>query len=251
MNVTFRDVDYSYSSRKRVFEGLSLDITTFPTVLLGPNGAGKSTMLGLISGQIKPRRGVVSTGRISTTSRRNLLKLRRESGWLPQDVRGVSGLTIREQVAYAGWLKKMSYKAAWRQAETTLDQVGLAEKMRESATKLSGGQRRRLGIAQALISDPSLIVLDEPYAGLDPEQRASVRETLLRVAARSSLIVSTHQTEDIEDVYANVIVLSAGKVIYHGATPEFFALAPAGTPDVLKAEMAYRAVVAGVGATVA
>ena len=247
MTITFRDVSFGYP-RRPLFDHLELELGCLPCVILGPNGAGKSTLLALLAGHLRPRHGEVTLGRDSTARARGRQRIRRRVGWLPQDVRPIAGMNLREQVAYAGWLKGMPYRAAWTSAAAALEQVDLAALAGRSAGRLSGGQRRRLGIAQTIVNAPEFLVLDEPYAGLDPEQRAGVRDTLLALAPTTGLIVSTHQTEELEDVYASVLVLSAGAVRYQGPTVDFFKLAPAAVPSTLRAEAAYRHVVGAVRA---
>lgn len=238
MVIEIRDVTFGYSPRRRVFEQLNLVIDSFPAVVLGPNGAGKSTLLGLIAGHLKPREGTVQVAGHGRTA--SPIRLRAKTGWLPQDVPALSGFSLRQQVAYAGWLKGMRYSEAWLNATDALEAVSLRDQQDQRSRKLSGGQRRRLGIAQALVHVPSLLVLDEPYAGLDPEQRSSVRDTLLAVSTETSLLVSTHQTDDLEDVYAYVLVIDGGRVVFAGPIVEFYASVPWSTPPSMRAEVAYR-----------
>ncbi|MFC6356550.1 ATP-binding cassette domain-containing protein [Luethyella okanaganae] len=238
MAIQIRDVTFGYSLKHPVFERLSIDLESFPAVVLGPNGAGKSTLLGLIVGHLKPKLGSISVG--GHARGKDPRRSRRTTGWLPQDVKPLSGFTARQQVAYAGWLKGLKYSAAWTSAAEALESVSLSDHAAQSASKLSGGQRRRLGVAQALVHDPSFLILDEPYAGLDPEQRSSVRDTLLAVSAKTSLVVSTHQTEDLEDVYAHVLVIEGGRVIFSGSTAKFYEGVPESVAPAGRAEAAYR-----------
>jgi len=241
MFTKFTNVTFRYPRRAPLFQGLDLEIETFPTVLLGPNGAGKSTLMGLLSGALKPKLGTVDIAvDTQSASRRGARRsLASRVGWLPQDVKPIAGLRVREQVAYAGWLKGMTSKAAFDKAGSALERVGLTAEAAQGAGSLSGGQRRRMGIAQAIVNEPDFVILDEPYAGLDPEQRSSIREVILSLSTTVNFFVSTHQTDDLEDIYTSVVVLDHGKICFNGPTHEFLALASPEAPSSMRAEQAY------------
>ncbi|WP_146168439.1 ATP-binding cassette domain-containing protein [Rathayibacter caricis] len=239
MTIEIRDLEFRYSRRTSIFSNFSLAVDLFPAVLLGQNGAGKSTLLSLVAGTSRPQSGYISVGGRRSQGRGALRQLRRKTGWLPQDVEALLGFTTEEQVTYAGWLKGMSRGDAASSARRALEKVGLADMREKQSRSLSGGQRRRLGIAQAIVHDPKLVLLDEPYAGLDPEQRASVRGTLLELANTTDLMVSTHQTEDLEEVYKQVIVLREAKVLFSSSIATFYESAPKDSHAAVKAELAY------------
>ena len=238
--IEFDGVNAGYRRGRPVLIDLDLLVDHFPCVLLGPNGAGKSTLLRLLSGALRPASGSVALDGARTDSSSGRRSLRRQTGWLTQDVPVLAGMNVLEQVAYAGWLKGMTSSAARRRALPLLERLNLADRAKQSARTLSGGQRRRMGIAQAMIHEPHLLLLDEPYAGLDPEQRASVRATLQELATDTSLIVSTHQTEDVEEVYRSVLVLEAGVIKYQGDISDFLSRAHGSVPSAMRAEVAYR-----------
>ncbi|MCD0450229.1 ATP-binding cassette domain-containing protein [Actinocorallia sp. API 0066] len=200
---------------------MSLRFAEGTTVLLGPNGAGKSTLLGLAASFHAPAAGKVSFMGVSAGERRARSEYRRRVGWMPQHVAPVAGLTVREQVSYAGWLKGMSRRAAWDGALEALAAVGLGGLAERSAGRLSGGQLRRVGLAQALVHRAEALLLDEPTAGLDPRQRETFRDVLGQVAERAHLVVSTHQTEDLTALYASVVVLDRGRPVFTGPTDAF------------------------------
>jgi ABC-2 type transport system ATP-binding protein len=162
---------------------------------------------------------------------------------MPQQVRAVPGLSAREQVAYAGWLKGMRRNEAWTAALTALDRVGLAEESNRRTSQLSGGQQRRVGLASLLVHDATVFLLDEPTVGLDPGQRSRFRETLLAFAVDRPVLISTHQVDDLTDVFETVVVLDRGKIRFQGSVADFVALAPAGDPH--PAEAAYATVISG------
>jgi ABC-2 type transport system ATP-binding protein len=239
VSVLISDCSFRYRRDIPVFRDLSIEFRPGATVLLGPNGAGKSTLLSLIVGLRQPDSGTVRVGDLVSHVRRTRSRYRRAVGWLPQHVAAMPGLKVREQVAYAGWLKGLNKRDAWDNAAGALQRVGLQELAERPSKALSGGQLRRVGIAQTLVHDAKLIVMDEPSAGLDPQQRRVLREVLNSVAGDVDLLVSTHQTEDISDIYRHVTVLDRGVVRYHGDVPSFLATARPGVEPSRRAEDAY------------
>ena len=246
----FDGVSFSYASgglgrgpRTRVFEDFSWEVPSGRTVLLGPNGAGKTTLLGLGASALMPATGSVRIGTVSSTARRERAKFRRAVGWMPQQVRAIAGLTCREQVAYAGWLKGLDRRAAWEAAGTALERVDLAAEAGRRTSQLSGGQQRRVGLAQALVHRADVLLLDEPTAGLDPNQRARFRDILREVSRDVPVVVSTHQVDDLTDLFDTVVVMDRGRLPFSGSPAAFMALAPAGS--AFPAEAAYGALVAG------
>lgn len=245
MPLSFTDCSYAYRAGHPVLDGLTLELPPGCTVLLGPNGAGKSTLLSLGASVLEPTAGQVRLGRLGSTGRRDRKEYRHRVGWLPQQVKPVPSLTVREQAAYAGWLKGLSKSAAWQRSERALAQVGLTELAARRSHELSGGQLRRLGIAQSLTHDARVVLLDEPTAGLDPVQRGVFRELVGELARSVSFVVSTHQTEDLAGMYETVVVLDRGRPVFQGGVPDFLSLAPDGEPAERRAESAYRGLVRG------
>lgn len=246
----FGGVSFAYGSgrlgrgpRTRVFEDFSWEVPAGRTVLLGPNGAGKTTLLGLGASALLPGAGDVRVGTLSSASRRESAAFRRAVGWMPQQVRAIAGLTSREQVAYAGWLKGLDRRAAWEAAGTALDQVDLAAEAGRRTSHLSGGQQRRVGLAQILVHKADVLLLDEPTAGLDPNQRARFRDVLREIARDVPVVVSTHQVDDLTDLFDTVVVMDHGRLVFTGSPAAFMALAPAGAAH--PAEAAYGTLVMG------
>jgi ABC-2 type transport system ATP-binding protein len=185
--------------------------------LLGPNGAGKTTMLSLLATVLPPTTGRITVaGHDVTASHAERVEARRRIGYLPQEVHFPSGMTAVGFVDYIAVLKE--WKDGKRRAtevQRVLALVGLADRSTMKIRKLSGGQRRRLAVAQALIGAPELLLLDEPTTGLDPEQRASLRSILSRLPG--TVFLSTHQTEDVAALCDRVIVLDAGAIRFDGS----------------------------------
>ena len=241
MRIVLDELSFGYTRQKSVFSGVSADLPHFPLAVLGPNGAGKSTLLALLAGQLNQ-----TSGNLAVESAEEMATkpgdLRRITSFMPQDVHPIRGFAARDQVAYNGWLKGMSRRRCHDAAEEALDMVGLSGQRNIAVSKLSGGQRRRLGIASAAISSPALLLLDEPHAGLDPEHRGAVR-TALRALDGVSLVISTHQTEDLDDFYEGVLVIDEGRIAFAGTTAEFLKDVPDETAGSVRAEVAYRAVI--------
>jgi ABC-2 type transport system ATP-binding protein len=193
--------------------------------LLGPNGAGKTTMLRLLSTALPPSSGrIVVAGFDVTASHADRVEARRRIGYCPQEVAFPRGMTAFAFLDYIAVLKEWKHTSS-RHAEVqrVLDLVHLADRGAMKVAKLSGGQRRRLAIAQALLGSPELLVLDEPTTGLDPEQRASLRGLLSGLAG--TVLISTHQTEDVSALCDRVLVIDAGAIRFDGTVPELLATA--------------------------
>ena len=185
--------------------------------LLGPNGAGKTTILSLLATVLPPTTGRITiAGHDVTAGHAARVEARRCIGYLPQEVHYPSGMTVAGFVDYIAVLKEWKRsKQRATEVQRVLGLVGLAERARMKIRKLSGGQRRRLSVAQALIGAPDLLLLDEPTTGLDPEQRASLRRILSGLPG--TVLLSTHQTEDVAALCDRVIVLDDGAVRFDGA----------------------------------
>ncbi|MGK5632610.1 ABC transporter ATP-binding protein [Streptomyces sp. URMC 123] len=251
MVLHFSRCSYRYGRRAPVLDGVDMEMAGRCTVLLGPNGAGKSTLMGIAASWLAPTEGAVSWDGLSPRRRADRKAYRAAVGWLPQDVTPMPGLTVRENVAYAGWLKGMSRRSAWDASRAALDTVRLGQLADRKGHQLSGGQLRRMGIAGALVHRSRLLLLDEPTAGLDPSQRKVFRDLLLDLTdgrgddltegrkGAVRIVVSTHQTEDLHDVYDDVVVLDRGRVRYQGPAREFLAHARADTSPERRAESAY------------
>jgi ABC-2 type transport system ATP-binding protein len=197
------------------------------TGLLGANGAGKTTLLRIVATSIAADSGdVLLLGRDPHHSHGDVTAVRRELGYLPQELGYPSDMTAFGFVEYVAVLKEWNVRERRAQeVRRVLDVVGLADQATVRVSRLSGGQRRRVGLAQALLGDPRLVVLDEPTTGLDPAQRADLRRTLSTLGHRSTVLLSTHQTEDVAALCERVVVLAGGTVRFDGAVTDLVATA--------------------------
>ncbi|GAA3686751.1 ABC transporter ATP-binding protein [Nocardioides ginsengisoli] len=205
----------------QVFDGLDWAVRPGAvTLLLGPNGAGKSTLLKLLCGYLRPQAGTVALG--GRSRRRDLV---RSVAWMPQEVQACWGLTTLEQLEYAGWLAGLSRADARVRAADLIDRVDLGDKRGVRSARLSGGQLRRLGLAQALVRVASVLLLDEPTAGLDPAQTENVRSILAGLELDGGIVVSTHQVADLDGQVDRVAVLAEGRLRFDGTPAELGATA--------------------------
>jgi ABC-2 type transport system ATP-binding protein len=194
--------------------------------LLGPNGAGKTTLLRILATVLPPDAGTVSTLGLDPGDADARLQIRRQLGYLPQEPGFHQNFTAFEFVDYVAILKEWTQRRARHdEVRRVLTLVGLDAAMHTTIRKLSGGMRRRVAIAQAIIGDPALLVLDEPTAGLDPEQRLRFRQLLSALAEQSTVVLSTHQTDDVAALCSHVIVLLRGTTRFSGSPQELAALA--------------------------
>ena len=204
----------------RALDGVTASFGRGVTGLLGPNGAGKTTLLRIVATVLAPDAGTIRVLDQDPGDVEGRLSIRRRLGYFPQEPGYYLNLSAFDFVDYLAILKEMTDRRA-RHAEVrrVLDQVGLGEVAHKRIKTLSGGMRRRVIVAQALLGDPELLVLDEPAVGLDPEQRLRFRETVSAVAEEHSVLLSTHQTDDVAALCQRVVVMDHGRILWEG-TPE-------------------------------
>ena len=203
--------------RTQALAGVSLQAGAGVTGLLGPNGAGKTTLLRMLATVLAPDAGRIRLLGHDPGKPDERLEIRRRLGYLPQEPGYHRGFTAFEFVDYVAILKEMTGRHARHdEVRRVLDLVGLTTVSGKKIRALSGGMRRRVGLAQALLGEPDLVVLDEPTVGLDPEQRLRFREMISRIGEGRSVILSTHQTEDVAALCATVAVVHGGRTLFHG-----------------------------------
>jgi ABC-2 type transport system ATP-binding protein len=207
--------------RSPALSDVDLRLSPGITGLLGPNGAGKTTLLRILATALAADEGEVRVLGEDPTTVAGRVAVRRRLGYLPQEAGFPRGFTAFGFVDYMAILKEWADGPA-RHAEVrrVLDQVGLGDVATKRVHALSGGQRRRVLLAQALLGEPDFLVLDEPTTGLDPEQRARLRDILSTAGETRTLLLSTHQTEDVAAVCERVIVLNAGRIHFDGSVAD-------------------------------
>ena len=217
MHIKIENLNKIYKGGSYALNNLNLEIPNGMFGLLGPNGAGKSTLMRILVTLMKPTSGKVTINNLDLAKNRR--EIRSMLGYLPQDFSFFSKLKTYEFLDYAARLAGMKNANARRTAvEQMLEEVGLFEARDRNANKLSGGMKRRLGIAQALINNPKIIIVDEPTTGLDPEERIRFRNLLSTLSTRDVIIIlSTHIVGDISSTCHDMALLNKGKLAFAGS----------------------------------
>lgn len=220
MKIQIENLDKIYKNGKHALSDINLEIENGMFGLLGPNGAGKSSLMRILVTLMKPSRGKVSVNGFDLMKDRG--EIRKMLGYLPQDFRFFTKLKTWEFLDYAAGLSGIqNKKVRSEKVDEWLDKVGLFDVRERSANKLSGGMKRRLGIAQALIGNPQIIIVDEPTTGLDPEERIRFRNILSELSQRDTIIIlSTHIVGDISSICQDLALLNKGRVEFKGSPEE-------------------------------
>ena len=210
MKLEIRHVTKRYRDKTAAAD-VSLTLTAGVWGLLGANGAGKTTLMRMLAGILQPTEGQilcdgVEIGALGAAYREKL-------GYLPQEFGFYPEFTVQDYLEYMAALKGLPRAEAARQIDALLERVSLAEVRRKKIIKLSGGMKRRVGIAQALLNDPEILILDEPTAGLDPGERVRFRNLLSEFAQDRIVLISTHIVSDVEYIAAENAVMKDGKII--------------------------------------
>jgi ABC-2 type transport system ATP-binding protein len=222
MNVELTELSRRFG-RTQAVDGITLQAGAGVMGLLGPNGAGKTSLLRMLATVLPP-----TSGRLRLLDRdpgqyKARREIRRRLGYLPQELGYYPGFTVAEFVEYFALLKEVPPARVPKAVAAAIEHVGLSDKARAKLRTLSGGMRRRVGIAQAIVNQPELLLLDEPTAGLDPEQRMAFRVVLRDLGQNATVIVSTHLVEDVGAACAEVALVDAGKIVFQGTPAELTA----------------------------
>ncbi len=199
---------------------VSARISSGVTALVGKNGAGKTTLMKALVGLTRVQQGSLEVLGIDIARERLDHGLLGRVGYLSQDFGYVPSFTVREFIEYGAWLKRVPGAQISERAAAAIVSVGLTDSARTKMRKLSGGMRRRAGIAQALVHDPDLLILDEPTTGLDPEQRVRFRELIRNLAENRTVLLSSHLIEDVRALAEQVLILDEGRLIFDGTIAE-------------------------------
>jgi ABC-type multidrug transport system ATPase subunit len=212
----------TYADGFEALKGVSISLDRGMFGLLGPNGAGKTTFLSILVLALEPSAGRRIYDGLDAASRRARAEIRRRIGFLPQDYHPIGHLTGREYLNHCARLREvpLGRAALRRRISELLEGVGLERAADRRSGEYSGGMRRRLGIAQALIHSPRLLVVDEPTAGLDPEERIRFRMLVTAAATDMTVLLSTHIVEDVEATCPRLGVIGRGRLLFDGAPTE-------------------------------
>lgn len=221
MNLSIEQVSKQYKDKKAV-QGVSLRLTHGVWGLLGANGAGKTTLMRMVAGLLKPDAGRVTYDGIPI----EVLKGRYRDifGYLPQEFGFYPEFRVRDYLEYVAALKGLPAKRAKEKIDRLLEQLTLAEVGKKKISKLSGGMKRRVGIAQALLNDPKVLLLDEPTSGLDPGERIHLRNLISEFARERIVLISTHIVSDVEYIATRNAIMKDGRLVAEGTTEELIRL---------------------------
>ncbi|MFD0851088.1 ATP-binding cassette domain-containing protein, partial [Actinomadura adrarensis] len=211
----FIDVSKVYKGGKRGVDGVSMRLEPGLTGLLGPNGAGKSSLMRIAATVTRPTSGKVLLDGADVVAGPDVL--RRNLGYLPQDFGVYPHLSAREFLSYLAAVKGLPARAARTRITELLELLDLTGPGKRPLGKYSGGMLRRVGIAQALLTDPRILIVDEPTAGLDPEQRVAFRNHLSDLSGDRVVLLSTHIVSDIESVAGDIAIIAGGRLRLRGA----------------------------------
>ncbi len=220
--LSIRDLSHVYPNGTRALEAVSLEIPAGMFGLLGPNGAGKSSLMRCLASLQVPSSGQIAFGEINVLTQPEAL--RATLGYLPQDFGVYPRVSAADMLDHLAVLKGVAGRGERRDTvETLLRQVNLWDVRKKAIAGFSGGMRQRFGIAQALIGNPRLIIVDEPTAGLDPEERNRFNNLLSEIGENVVVILSTHIVDDVTDLCPRMAIMVAGRIVQAGTPAELIA----------------------------
>lgn len=218
--ITLKNVN-KYYGKNHALKDINLTIEKGMFGLLGRNGAGKTTLMKVLATLLTPNSGEITVCDIPIEMASNVRSI---TGYLPQDFSMYGNMKVYEAMDYFGVLSGLKKQERKNKIPMLLEQVNLQNNANTKVKAMSGGMRRRLGIAQAILHDPKVLIVDEPTAGLDPEERVRFRNLLCEIAEERIVILSTHIVGDIEATCENIAVLDEGKIIYQGTVASLLEL---------------------------
>ena len=230
-----------YSKDIQALRDIDLELTSGTTALVGVNGAGKSTLMSVVAGGLRPTDGSVTMDEVNLYGRRRRGALRRVA-LMPQFLTMPKSLTTLEAVSVLAWMRGLPGKTVRARSIAALEAVDLASHTHRKVKELSGGMLRRVALAQAIVADPDVLLLDEPSTGLDPQQRRGMVELVKRLSG--TVIFSSHLMEDVMDVADRVVVLHEGIVRFDGSLDSLKNIAPNGTAPGRQTEAAFLELIA-------
>jgi ABC-2 type transport system ATP-binding protein len=243
VNIELTDVTRTFGRNKAV-DGVSLAIGPGVFGLLGPNGAGKTSLLRMLATVLPSSSGTVRLLDRDPGKPAARTEIRRRLGYLPQNLGYYPSFTVAEFVEYFALLKEMPAHQVPKAVAAAVERVDLGPRATARLRTLSGGMLRRVGIAQAIVNGPDLLLLDEPTAGLDPEQRVAFRALIRDLGGHATVVVSTHLVEDVGTACSEVALMAEGKVVFRGTPDELTAQGEGHKAGDSPLERGYSAVLA-------
>jgi len=217
MKIAINHLDKTYRGGIHALKDATMNIEGGMFGFLGPNGAGKTTLMRILAGILHPTNGLVHIGDYDGNTEGGHNAIKRVLGYLPQDFGVYPDLSAHEFLDYFGILKGLDDRTARHQrVEELLEIVSLTPVSNRKLKTFSGGMKRRIGIAQALLNDPQLLIVDEPTAGLDPEERIRFRNLLSDLGGNRTILLSTHIVEDIAQTCQQLAIMKGGHIIFQG-----------------------------------
>ncbi len=224
--ITVSRLTKTYGKKVQALRGVDLEIGSGMFGLVGPNGAGKTTLMRILAGLLRPTSGNVSVFGNDVTTGHGQMAVKEVLGYLPQEMGLFPDLSALEFLEYIALLKGVTDKVDRnKQLEEILELAGLTQDARRRLRTYSGGMKRRVGIAQALLGKPQLLIVDEPTSGLDPEERVRLRNLLAEMSAHCTVILSTHIVEDVSQICKDLAVINLGQVLFRGSPGDLIAQA--------------------------
>lgn len=218
---------------------MSASFTAPVVAILGPNGAGKSTLLRILATQSMAGTGFFSVDGKPVTRGPALNEYRQRLGWMPQSLGMFGGYTCAEFLRYVAWMREVPARRLESAVDEALEKVHLSDRRDTRISVLSGGMRQRLGLAQAVVNTPTMLILDEPTVGLDPRERAEFRAYLRALSSDCQVVLSTHLVDDVAAVAGEVLVLGQGRVRFAGTLALMCGLGEASRLTAAEVEDAY------------
>jgi ABC-type multidrug transport system ATPase subunit len=218
LSLSVADLRKDYPRKPRALDGLSFDLSPGILGLLGPNGAGKSTLMRILATVAKPTSGRATWNGDDIVAKPNAI--REVLGYLPQDFGVYPNLNAGEFLEYLAAVRGIDGKTARKRIDELLVLVNLVEARKRPLGGYSGGMRQRIGIAQALLNEPKLLIVDEPTVGLDPEERVRFRDLLGEMAGERIVILSTHIVSDVEAIASDIAIVAEGRLLARGTPAE-------------------------------
>lgn len=219
MGINIENLVMEYKKGVKSLDHINLNIEHGIYGLLGENGAGKSTLMKILVTLLTPTEGIVEINGIHL-ERKNYELIKKEIGYLPQELGLYPNLSVRESLEYVGIMSGLKKKEYEERINYYLDMTGLTAQQRKKNKQLSGGMKRRVGLVQALLHNPGILIVDEPTTGLDPEERIRIRNLLVDFAVDRTVLFSTHVTEDLAATCDKLCILRKGKLTYDGSITE-------------------------------